>query len=107
VGIATVTTMLQRRTQFHQSQLMEHVNSLSAAFQAKVHALTAAFTSGGSGGSGASSQAYGMIYSSVQRQAAMLAFIDNFYMLGIVFFIVIPVLMLLRRPPKGVNAPVH
>src|SRR5437879_3737512 len=31
VGIATVTTMLQRRSQFHQSQLMEHVNTLSAA----------------------------------------------------------------------------
>ena len=32
VGIATVTTMLQRRTQYHQSQLMEHVNSLSVAY---------------------------------------------------------------------------
>jgi DHA2 family multidrug resistance protein len=48
-----------------------------------------------------------MVYSTVQRQAAMMAFIDNFHMLGIVFFVVIPVLMLLRRPPKGVSAPVH
>ena len=48
-----------------------------------------------------------MIYSTVQRQAIMKAFVDNFYMLGIVFFVVIPVLMLLKRPPKGVNAPVH
>ena len=30
VGIATVTTMLQRRTQVHQAQLMEHVNGFSA-----------------------------------------------------------------------------
>jgi len=43
----------------------------------------------------------------VQRQAVMLAFIDNFHMLGIVFFIVIPVLMFLKRPPKGASAPVH
>jgi DHA2 family multidrug resistance protein len=107
VGIATVTTLLQRRTQFHQAQLMEHVNTLSQAFQSKLHAITVAFTSGGSSGPGAATQAHGMIYSTVQRQAAMLAFVDNFHMLGIVFFIVIPVLMLLRRPPKGVNAPVH
>jgi DHA2 family multidrug resistance protein len=107
VGIATVTTLLQRRTQFHQSQLMEHVNSMSQAFQAKLHALTVAFSSSGAIGSGAASQAYGMIYSSVQRQAVMLAFIDNFHLLGIVFLIVIPVLMLLKRPPKGASAPVH
>lgn len=107
VGIATVTTLLQRRTQFHQSQLMEHVNSMSQAFQAKLHALTVAFSSSGAIGSGAASQAYGMIYGSVQRQAVMLAFIDNFHLLGIVFLIVIPVLMLLKRPPKGASAPVH
>src|SRR5260370_476248 len=32
VGIATVTTMLDRRAQFHQSRLMEHVNDFSAAY---------------------------------------------------------------------------
>src|SRR6201993_1728418 len=74
VGIATVTTLLQRRTQFHQAQLMEHVNTLNQAYQNKLHALTVAFTSGGSSGPGAASQAHGMIYTTVQRQAAMLAF---------------------------------
>ena len=107
VGIATVTTLLERRTQFHQAQLMEHVNPLSQVFQSKVHAMAAAFSTGGSSGPGAISQAYGSVYGAVQRQAVMLAFIDNFHMLGIVFFIVIPVLMFLKRPPKGASAPVH
>jgi MFS transporter, DHA2 family, multidrug resistance protein len=107
VGIATVTTFLQRRTQFHQAQLMEHVNTLSTTFQSRVHAFTAAFSSGGSSGPGAASQAYGMIYGLVQRQAVMKAFVDNFYMLGVVFLVVIPVLMLLKRPPKGSSAPAH
>jgi hypothetical protein len=48
-----------------------------------------------------------MVYNTVQRQAVMLSFIDNFHLLGIVFFFVIPVLMLLKRPPKGASAPVH
>jgi DHA2 family multidrug resistance protein len=48
-----------------------------------------------------------MIYTTVQRQAAMLAFVDNFKMLGVIFMVVIPVLLLLKRPPKGAAAPVH
>jgi len=107
VGIATVTTLLERRTQFHQAQLMEHVNTLSTALNGRLHAMAASFVSSGTSGPGAMSRAYGMIYSSVGHQAAMMAFVDNFYMLGIVFLVVIPILMLLKRPPKGVDAPVH
>ncbi len=107
VGIATVTTLLERRTQFHQAQLMEHVNPLSNAYHNMIAGTQAKLMMTGSGMHEAASQAAGMVYGIVQRQALMLAFIDNFHMLGIVFFIVIPVLMLLKRPPKGASAPVH
>jgi DHA2 family multidrug resistance protein len=107
VGIATVTTLLERRTQFHQAQLMEHVNPLSNAYHNMIAGTQAKLMMAGSGVHEAASQAAGMVYGTVQRQALMLAFIDNFHMLGIVFFIVIPVLMFLKRPPKGASAPVH
>ena len=108
VGIATVTTMLERRTQYHQSQLMEHVNPMSAAFHTFVNGTQARLMAAGSTSAHATTQAYGMVFSTVQRQAAMLAFLDNFKMLGVVFFAVIPVLMLMKKPksrPGGV--PVH
>ena len=107
VGIATVTTLLQRRTQLHQSQLMEHVNPLSQAYHNMVNGSQLKLMAAGSSMHDAAAQATGMVYGTVQRQAVMLAFIDNFHLLGIVFFIVIPVLMLLKRPPKGASAPVH
>jgi MFS transporter, DHA2 family, multidrug resistance protein len=107
VGIATVTTLLERRTQFHQAQLMEHVNPLSNAYHHMIAGTQAKLVLAGSGLHEASSQAAGMVYGTVQRQAAMLAFVDNFHMLGVVFLVVIPVLMFLKRPPKGVSAPVH
>jgi DHA2 family multidrug resistance protein len=107
VGIATVTTLLERRTQFHQAQLMEHVNPLSNAYHSMIAGTQAKLVLTGSGLHEASSQAAAMVYGTVQRQAAMLAFVDNFHMLGVVFLIVIPVLMFLKRPPKGVSAPVH
>jgi DHA2 family multidrug resistance protein len=62
----------------------------------------------GSSLSHATTQAQQMIYGTVQRQAAMMAFIDNFKMLGVVFLVVLPVLLLLKRPSKQAgSAPVH
>jgi len=108
VGIATVTTMLQRRAQVHQARLTEHVNALSAAYHNMINGTQMRLVSAGSGMAQANAQAHGMIYNTVQRQAAMLAFIDNFKMLGVVFLSVIPVLLLLKKPrtPAG-NVPVH
>jgi len=107
VGIATVTTMLQRRSQFHQSQLMEHVNTLSAAFHSMVNGSQARLIAAGSTAAHASVQAYGRVYGLVQRQAAMLAFIDNFKMLGVVFLAVIPALLFMRKPKAASGMPVH
>ena len=108
VGIATVTTMLERRTQAHQARLADHVNALSAAYHNTLSGTQVRLVAAGSGLSQASAQAHGMIYNTVQRQAAMLAFIDNFKMLGVVFLAVIPVLLLLKKPkvPSG-NVPAH
>jgi DHA2 family multidrug resistance protein len=108
VGIATVTTLLQRRTQVHQARLMEHVNGLSAAYHNTLNSTQTRLISSGSGLAQAGAQAHGMIYNTVGRQAAMLGFVDNFKMLGVVFFAVIPVLLVLRKPktPSG-NVPVH
>src|SRR2546426_206500 len=108
VGIATVTTMLDRRAQFHQSRLMERVNDFSAAYHNTLNGMQAKLVAAGSTAAHASAQAHGMIYGTIQRQAAMLAFIDNFKMLGVIFFAVIPVLVLMRKPRVRAGAvPVH
>src|SRR5205814_8671643 len=52
----------------------------------------------GSTAAHASAQAQAMVYGTIERQAAMLAFLDDFKMLGIVFFAVIPILLLLKKP---------
>jgi len=100
--------MLDRRAQFHQSRLMEHVNDFSAAYHNTLNGTQAKLIATGSTAAHASAQAHGMIYNMVQRQGVMLAFIDNFKMLGVVFFAVIPILLLMRKPrvPAG-GVPVH
>src|SRR6059058_2605545 len=108
VGIATVTTMLDRRTQFHQSRLMEHVNDFSAAYHNMLNGMQVRLIGAGSTAAHAGAQAHGMIYGTIQRQAVKLSFIDNFKMLGVVFFAVIPVLVMMRKPkaPAG-GVPAH
>jgi DHA2 family multidrug resistance protein len=108
VGIATVTTMLERRTQAHQVRLADHVNTFSAAYHSMLNGTQMKLMSAGSSLAHATTQAQQMIYGTVQRQAAMLAFIDNFKMLGVVFFAILPVLLLLKKPSKqSGNVPVH
>jgi DHA2 family multidrug resistance protein len=108
VGIATVTTMLDRRAQFHQARLTEHVNDYSVAYHKMLNGLQIKLVAAGSTAANASAQAHGMIYNTIQRQGVMLAFLDNFKMLGIVFFAIIPIFMLMKKPkaPAG-GVPVH
>jgi MFS transporter, DHA2 family, multidrug resistance protein len=108
VGIATVTTLLDRHTQSHQARLMEKVNDYSAAYHTSMSGMQAKLVAAGSNVTHATAQAHEMIYGTVQRQALMLAFLDNFKLLGSVFFAVIPVMLLMkkRRGPAG-DVPVH
>ena len=78
-----------------------------AAAAGTLAGFAAVFTSGGSSGPGGAAKATAMISGVVQKQAAMLAFLDNYKMLGVVFLMVLPVMLLLKKPKGAVNAPVH
>ena len=108
VGIATVTTLLERRTQLHQVRLMDHVNDMNPALKTTLTGFAATSVSAGSAGPGAAARAHGMLFNMIERQATMLAFLDNFKLLGVIFFAIIPIFFLLKRPKMGGgNVPVH
>jgi DHA2 family multidrug resistance protein len=52
-------------------------------------------------------QAYALLQFNVQRQASMLSYIDNFYILAIVSLCLIPLAFLVKRPPKKTEIAVH
>jgi DHA2 family multidrug resistance protein len=107
VGLATVTTLLERRTQAHQARLMDHVNSMNPALHNMVNGTAGTLMTHGASSSQASAQAHGMILNLIQRQATMMAFLDNFKLLGIIFFAVIPIMVMMKKPRMGGNVPVH
>jgi DHA2 family multidrug resistance protein len=87
---------------------MDHVNSMNPALQKTMTGLGAASIAGGSSGPGSVAQAHGMLFNMIERQATMLAFVDNFKLLGVIFFAIIPIFFLMRRPKMGGGAvPVH
>ncbi len=103
VGISLVATMLSRGAQVHQAYLTAHVNPLDPAYRAQLAGLTSTLVTKGMSLTAATAQAQGVIYGTVQRQASMLAFVDNFRLLGAAMLIIIPLLFLMKKttPKKG------
>ena len=85
-GIAFVTTMLARRMQFHQTVLVTHISNSSKVLDATATGITNRFVAHGYSGADAASSAFAQIQATVQRQSAMLSFLDCFWLLGIAAF---------------------
>jgi len=108
VGIATVTSLLDRRAQFHQQILTSHIDPSNSAYRALVDGSSHRLLAQGSSAAQASSQAHGILYGLVQRQSAMLAFVDNYWLLGLIFLSVIPLMLLMKKSrPQAGDVPVH
>ncbi|HVH88490.1 MAG TPA: hypothetical protein VM912_17350, partial [Terriglobales bacterium] len=83
-GIAFVTTILERRTQFHRSVLASHIASSDLSFKGTLTAFTSYFIQSGYSAADAATRALAQVEAVVQRQATMLAFLDCFWLLGLV-----------------------
>jgi DHA2 family multidrug resistance protein len=101
VGISFVTTLLARRTQYHQARLSENLSAGSAPLQATLHGLTAKFVQGGLDAASAAQKAYAMVQANVIRQATMLGYVDCFWLLGALIMCLVPVVFLMKKPKRG------
>lgn len=99
-GIAVATTLLSRRGQLHQTHLVPHVNPFDAGAQERLAAVAQAFAAGGSDPVTAGQQALGAIYGQVHQQASYMAYMDNFWLMAVLF-----VLLLLTLPFLGSGRP--
>jgi DHA2 family multidrug resistance protein len=105
-GIANVVTVLARRSQFHQNMLVSHMTSLDAPYQGMVNGARQLLFGAGSSPADALAQAQGMAYGLLQRHAAMLAFVDTFWLMGLTFLSLIPLMFLMKksRPHRAPQA---
>ena len=97
-GIAIVTTLLSRRSQFHQANLIGNLSPGAPAFQGFVDRATQLGVSrGGLSPVDAAHMAQGAAYGTVSKQAAMMAFSDTFWFMGVMCFLLFPLLFLMRQ----------
>ncbi len=101
VGISVVTTNLERRGQFHQDRLSAHLDPANPAVRAMLRGTTGALQAHGASATEATHQAYAMLQGGLERQASMLAYIDNFWMLGVAILLLIPFVFFIKRPQLG------
>ncbi|MBW1767306.1 MAG: DHA2 family efflux MFS transporter permease subunit [Deltaproteobacteria bacterium] len=95
-GIAVLTTILSRGSQIHQNYLVAHVTNWDLAVQERLSMFTSAFRGAGSDPFTAGKQALATLYGEIQVQASMLSFIDDFRLLAILLFAIIPLLLMMK-----------
>jgi DHA2 family multidrug resistance protein len=101
IGISFVTTMLDRRSQFHQNRLVSDVTPYRHAYVQAFSRATTNFMQMGTNSVMAGKRAIGSIYQTLQGQATMLSYVDVFRMLAIGALAAILLVIFLKRVNPG------
>jgi DHA2 family multidrug resistance protein len=100
-GISLVQTLLARREQVHQAQLVEGLNNLNPNYTSGLQKITHALMANGMSQAQATKAASAHLYQSLQQQVGMLSYIDAFHTLMIIIFCAIPLILLMQPPKKA------
>jgi DHA2 family multidrug resistance protein len=101
VGIATVTTLLVRRSQVHQNYLVAHLTAGGHAAGDVIAGIEAKLAAAGFDRWTAHHMALGAVYRMAQQQASLLAYVDNFSLLGYLALIAMPPVFFFQRVKKS------
>ena len=100
-GIAFISTILERRSQFHQYRLADHLTpfnpnlsfpleQMKSYLSLKMHGLTVH-----------GHAAAAAIYHELQRQATILAFSDAFFVQAVILLALTGIVWIIRKPPSN------
>ena len=92
-GIAFITTMSERRQNFHQSRVGSNLASSSGTLRTAIQQTTAYLQAHGFSHADALNAAYGRYYDQLQSQTRLLAFMDCFFVLGVVTLVAAPIVL--------------
>jgi DHA2 family multidrug resistance protein len=104
VGIATATTLIARDSQRFTNILGAHVSPYNAQAQRLMEQLRHGFMSRGSDAATAAKEAYAATFGLVQQQASLLSYLNAFRFFGIVFLVLLPLILPMRRPSQRSGA---
>jgi len=96
-GIAIMTTFLARRTQMHQNRLVENITAGDPKTRQTLQQMQGFFQAHGADSYTAARKALGAVYEMLQHHAAMLSFVEAFWVMGVLFLVMLPFVVLLRN----------
>ncbi|MGI0135025.1 MAG: MFS transporter, partial [Candidatus Micrarchaeaceae archaeon] len=103
VGIALLIAMLSGDSQVYQNYLAGQVNVFHLQVWRHLYPAAAGMLKHLTRHGQAPLMA--MVYQEVQRQALVMAYVDDFRIIAYIFFIVSPLVFVMRRPQAGSSAP--
>ncbi|GFE58446.1 DHA2 family efflux MFS transporter permease subunit [Geobacter sp. AOG1] len=98
VGIAIAATLIARYGQFYQNSLVARVTPYDTAARMKLATLKQAAITQGMDLTTADTFSLALVYKDVQRQASILSYNRIFWIVGLAFIVIMPFLLLLKRP---------
>ncbi len=96
-GVAISTTLLTRRAQMHQSVLVANANVWAPETTERLRTWTQHFQAQGADAVTAGQQAVAMLYRETQAQAQVLAFMDDFRLLAIMYACLVFLIFFMHR----------
>ncbi|MBI1824437.1 MAG: EmrB/QacA family drug resistance transporter, partial [Nitrospirae bacterium] len=84
-----------------------HLTPYDPGYQSALGRLVARLISAGVGAVDAARRAEAILYRMVDQQATMLAYIDNFWLLGLLFLAIVPLVFFLKRIERGKAPAMH
>jgi DHA2 family multidrug resistance protein len=104
-GIAFINTASERRLSFHQSAVGGNLPASSPELQQQVQQSADVLQAQGIPHGNAMSAAYAHLYGQLQAQAHFLAFMDCFYVIGVMTLVAAPLVLLTKYFKLGGGAP--
>jgi DHA2 family multidrug resistance protein len=98
IGIATVTTLLARRSQLHTSELTAHVTAFSPQALSQLEGIKASLIAAGADPATAAQKAAAILFGRIQQQAGMMSYEDAFLLMAFMFGSMLLLVPLMRKP---------
>jgi MFS transporter, DHA2 family, multidrug resistance protein len=105
VGIATLSTLVTRREQFHSVRIGETVTLLTPQVLARISSLKSMLMGKGLDPTTAHSTALTILNGEVRTQSFIMAYSESFLVVGVILFASCGALIFLPKPAKGRGAP--
>lgn len=106
IGIALAATLLTRGETWNRAVLTEHVTVFSDITSQTARAFSSLLSSQGADPTTAETGALKLLDDMVMRQASMLSYNHVFFLIAALFFLSLPLILLIKDPHRAATAPV-